>query len=177
MKDKKIKIIEMSKKIEEYRKDPIVIDYLELVGEYEKLIANSKHGVDKQTDDEILLNAIRYIKIKESNNIYVYMGSFLENYECDIEDGPKDYMVSKDNPNAYYRVYRNLELNSYQEGYEVGVLAAECEKFEQENIVIYPEETKCSYMDLRKDFFKTAISDSQENALKKVISLRCVPKK
>lgn len=177
---KKKSIIDMAKEIEKQKQNPIVIKYLELVETYEKLTKNPRTRLDRISDDELLSIVIWYGEIKESNNIYVYIDSFAKNYVCDIEHGANDYIVSKDSPKAYYRLYRNLELHSYQEGYDAYVLVDDCEKFERENIVIYPEGTNCStdyYANLRNEFFTTSILDSQENALKKVMSLRCVPKR
>ena len=129
----------------------------------------------KKTDEDLLYSALCSVRINETNNIYVYMGTFKKNHECDIEHGANDYRVNKNDPDADYRIYRNLEFMAYQDGYEIEIPIKECESFEQNHIVIYPQGTcLCDqyYLKLRDEFFDTAILDSQEKALEKIMTLK-----
>lgn len=110
----------------------------------------------KKTDEDLLYSALCSVRINETNNIYVYMGTFKKNHECDIEHGA-------------------LEFMAYQDGYEIEIPIKECESFEQNHIVIYPQGTcLCDqyYLKLRDEFFDTAILDSQEKALEKIMTLK-----
>lgn len=175
LKDKRTEVLKMGEAIEEYEQHPVVKKYLQLIKLYEENTTGRMYEFDKKTDSDLLYSSLCSVRINETNNIYVYMGTFEKSYECDIEHGANDYRVNKDDPNADYRIYRNLELMSYQDEYEVEVEIHDCEKFEQEHIVIYPQGT-CLYdqyyNQLRNEFFETAISESQETAVERVLAKR-----
>ena len=175
LKDKRTEILKIGEAIEEYEQHPAVKKYLELLEIYEKNTTGRMQGFDKKTDGNLLYSTLCSIRIDETNNIYVYMGTFERSNECDIVHGPNDYRVNKDDPKADYRIYRNLELASYQNDYEIEVPIKKCEVFEKEHTVIYPQGT-CLYdryyNQLKDEFFETAISESQEKAVERVLAKR-----
>lgn len=175
LQEKRTEILKLGESIELLEQNPTVKKYLELVNRYKKNTTGRMYEFDKKTDDDLLYSSLCSVRINETNNIYVYMGIFQKNYECDIEHGSTDYRVNEDDPNADYRIYRNLELMAYQDDYEIEVRIDDCERFEQEHIVIYPQKTSlCDqyYLKIRDEFFETSVYESQENALEKVLNLK-----
>jgi hypothetical protein len=175
LKDKRSEILKIAEDIKRYEQDPIVKKYMELIKLYKKNTTGCMNAFDKKTDDDLLNSALISVRINETNNIYVYMGTFKKRYEYDEEYCEDDYQVKKNDLLADYRTYRNLEFMSYQDDYEVKVPIEYCEEFEEEHIIIYPQGT-CGYdqyyLKLRNEFFDTAILESQEKALEKILSLR-----
>ena len=175
LQEKRTAILKLGEEIKLLEQNPTVKKYLELVNLYEKNTTGRMYEFDKKTDDDLLYSSLCSVRINETNNIYVYMGTFQKNYECDIEHGSTDYRVNKYDPDVDYRIYRNLELMSYQDAYEIEVQIEDCEKFEQEHIVIYPQNTSlCDqyYLKLKDEFFETSVYESQEKALEKVLNLK-----
>ena len=175
LQEKRTEILKLGEAIKLLEQNPTVKKYLELVNLYEKNTTGRMYEFDKKTDDDLLYSSLCSVRINETNNIYVYMGTFQKNYECDIEHGSTDYRVNKHDPDANYRIYRNLELMSYQDAYEIEVQIEDCEKFEQGHIVIYPKKTSLYnqfFLKTRDEFFKTSVYESQEKALEKVLNLK-----
>ncbi len=115
LKNKRTEVLKIGEAIEMYKQHPVVKKYLELLALYKKNTTGVMYEFDKKTDDDLLHSAITYLIINDTNNIYVYMGTYQKNHECDIEHGPSDYRVNDDDPHSDYRIYRNLELMAYQE--------------------------------------------------------------
>lgn len=115
LKNKRTEVLKIGEAIEMYKQHPVVKKYLELLALYKKNTTGVMYEFDKKTDDDLLHSAITSLIINDTNNIYVYMGTYQKNHECDIEHGPSDYRVNDDDPHSDYRIYRNLELMAYQE--------------------------------------------------------------
>lgn len=176
---KRAEILQLGQLIKQYEQDEKVQKYLELIDLYRKNTTGHLTGYDKKTDSDLLYSTLSSVRINSTNNIYIYMGTYKKNIECDIVHGSNDYRVNIRDPQADYRIYRNLELMSYQRNCEIEVPIKDCLKFEQEHIVIYPKGTSlCDqfYLKLHDEFFNTAIKESQEKALEKVLKLRHFPK-
>ena len=156
-KERSLKIISRKQELEN---DPKVQEYLKL----NNMIINSKcEQKIKQSNDEIIesiFNKYKY-SIRETNNIYVYLGTFVVSNEYDIVHRPSDIRVSYDDPKAQFRIYINLE-NNIEEIIKIN----DCDKFEEENNIIFPiTYNKRNYhYELQKEFSKDIIIDGQERA-------------
>ena len=175
LQEKRTAILKLGEEIKLLEQNPTVKKYLELVELYEKNTLGKMDEFGKKTDEDLLHSSLCSVRINETNNIYVYIGTFQKNYEYDIEHGSPDYRVNKNDPNADYRIYRNLELMAYQDAYEIEVQIDDCEKFEQEHIVIYPKKTSLYnqfFLKTRDEFFKTSVYESQEKALERILDIK-----
>ena len=71
-------------------------------------ITKSHSKVEELCDDELLEYVINNIGISNTNNIYVYMGTYQQNDNI-TEENPCDFIVSYDDSNADYRLYIDIE--------------------------------------------------------------------
>lgn len=165
-----------------YNNDDIRIKELEEkdnVKEYLDLLSKKKDRIkiidslDLSNEDDLIrmymsLFSIHRSEICETNNIYVYLGSYQKNYETDIEHGASDYSLKKDDPNVDYSVYKNLETEE-----EKIILINEKDEFEREHNIInlkgFFKENR--FYTLQSEFIKNCIENSQEEAVKKVLTL------
>lgn len=112
---------------------------------------------------EIYKKYERFIEEEDTNGIYVYYSTYMpSNYTYDeIEDGaPFEIEVSYENPNATHRYYYNLE------GLHVESISIEDQqKFEATHKVLYVD----NFYKLQQDFIVTAVKESQEKALSKIL--------
>lgn len=153
------------KRIRELQKDVNVQEFLELVNlEYESLPL-------KRVSRESLIESIFYqhlheIDEKDTNGIYVYLGTYKYTDEIDIVHLPHDLRVSYDSPVADYRVYQNIEEWSSK---QIPIL--KCEQFEKEHTILNPKVhiTSKGFYEIQKDFFIRAIKMNQESAKKMVL--------
>ena len=158
----------LNEAIELYEQHPIVIKYLNLKRKLE-LIAKSHSKVEELDDAELLEYVINNIGISNTNNIYVYMGTYQQNDNI-TEEYPCDFIVSYDDPNADYRLYINIESPDD----ERKIICTLQSDFEKQNIVLYPPQginSSTYFYEIRNMYFKTAINEGQENAIEKAIVL------
>lgn len=98
---------EMVKKIKELEKNRYVREYLSLVG-----LSNTKQKFITDTDDEIISQIydkyIHRIDERDTNGIYIYLGTFRYSSTADIVSLGDD-RVSYDDDRADYRLYQDLE--------------------------------------------------------------------
>lgn len=168
LKKQKLEKEEQNKKvrrIKELLKEPNVREYVELI--------NSIDGKIKQntlSDEEmILLIYRRYfhkIEEKDTNNIYVYLGTYAHSYETDIIHGSNDFRVNYDSPGAAYRSYINLE-----QLYEECIPIKYCDGFEKDHIILNPKSalTQTQYYKIQEEFFVKAVKTNQESAKKMIL--------
>ena len=153
------------KRIRELENDVNVQEFLKLTNlEYESLPL-------KRVSRENLIESIFYqhlheIDEKDSNGIYVYLGTYKYTDEIDIVHSPHDISVHYDSPVADYRVYLNIE-----EWYSKQIPILRCEQFEKERTILNPKVpiTSKGFYDIQKDFFIRAIKVNQESAKKMVL--------
>lgn len=118
---------------------------------------------EKTLASEIYYRYIHRIDRKDTNGIYVYLGTYRESYESDIVHCNGDIKVGYNNPDAEYRLYQDLEQNSV-----ITVPIKDCEEFEKSNRVIFPKGYNLckKYYEIQKEFFTEAITNSEEEACK-----------
>ena len=156
----------IAKRINELEENEFVKEYMELVS-----ILKNHEGKEIKTwnDNRLIESAYRSLihNIKETNGIYVYIGTYVLSNICDIIHGPSHYKVNRDDPKAEYRIYKNLENDEEQE-----ITINKCDVFEKKHKIIFP---KCSltrefFYKLQRQFFNIAIREGQEAACVKILS-------
>lgn len=155
-------------KKEELEKKPDVKEYINLL----EIIDSWDSNVQEKSDKQLLDKAVYSERIVESNNIFVYMGTYRISSEIDIVHGSSDNLVAKNDPSADYRIYSDIEKNSLDASIQVPI--SQCDKFEKENFVLYPNRryvTSEYYNLVREIFFETAVKSGQKKAIEKVISM------
>ena len=166
---KKIEINEYNKKvaeINELMKDEKVQKFLSLT-EMEIEETKEKNLSDKEIISKIYPKYLYEIKENETNNIYIYLGTYMYSNEIDIVHGSNDTRVEYNSQNADYRTYLNLEHQ-----FAKNIPIAQCPNFEKNNIIINPStffKTK-AYYDIQKDFFYKATIENQEEAKKYILT-------
>ena len=142
---------ELEKIREEYKKSTKSKErLLELKAKINMLEQNSN------VEMYLLIDVIVNNPITKTNNIYVDMGIF------SLENG------------KLCRKYRNIELLSNQQDYEVMVMKDEIKLFENENIIInlpLKKRDDKNYLKIKEQFYIDSINEGQENAIKKILSM------
>ena len=108
---KKLELDEHNKQvaeINELMKDEKVQKFLSLT-EIEIEETKEKKLSDKEIISKIYPKYLYEIKENETNNIYIFLGTYMYSDEIDIIHGSNDIVVEYDSPNADYRTYFNLE--------------------------------------------------------------------
>lgn len=161
----KTNTIELLKKIEELEQNEIVKEYLNLT---EQLKSIDYQEIIGRSNEDIMESAFRnhMYSIKETNGIYVCLGTFMMNNTYDIEHGPSDYRLKRDDPRAEYRIYKDIEKTD-----SIQIPINKCEKFESTHKVIIPKTslTEKYYYELQREFIKTAVKHDQEKACQRVL--------
>lgn len=153
------------KRIKELQKDPNVIEYLKLIN-----LVESDLKQIKTSDKEIIFSYYHHylhkIQKENTNDIYVYLGTYKNNEEVDIIHGSSDFRVNYNSSEADYRIYKNIEY-PYGERIPINM----CNEFEKNHIVIKPKSyfKEREYYEIQKDFFVHAIKKDQETAKKLIL--------
>ena len=121
----------------------------------------------EKTEEQIIMEIYkkyeRFIDEKDTNDIYVYYSTYMpSNYTYDeIEDGaPHQIEVSYSHPDATHRYYYNLESLDVE-----SVNIEDQSTFEQSHTVLYVD----NFYKLQEDFIVTAVRESEEKALSKIL--------
>lgn len=121
------------------------------------------------SDEELLDLSFRthQYRIKNTNEIYVCLGTFRLDSCCDIVHGPSDIRLKYDDPKAEYRTYRNIE-----DGYSKQIAIKNCPQFEVTHKVIFPETSRTDrfYYELQREFITAMIEEGQEVACAKILA-------
>lgn len=153
------------KRLRELENDVNVQEFLKLTNlEYESL--SLKRVSSESLIESVFYHHLHEIDEKDTNGIYVYLGTYKYTDEIDIVHSPHDIRVPYDSPVADYRVYQNIEECSSK---QIPIL--KCEQFEKEHTILNPKVpiTSKGFYDIQKDFFIRAIKVNQESAKKMVL--------
>lgn len=125
----------------------------------------------EKKESDVIMSAYKkyfhYIGADETNGIYVYVGSYMPNESFDdlsSEDSENEASfeveVDINDPRVTHRRYWNLE------GIWAKTIAVdECEEFERTHTVIYAD----NFSNLQREFIMTAVKESQEEAVSRVL--------
>lgn len=153
-------LISLKKRLEN---TDIVKSYFEVLKEIE---GYEDQSIVNETNKVLIDKITEKMKIKFSNDIYVYFGTYK-----DI-DG-KEYLVNEFDSSAQYRLYVDIEKHHSCAGIEVPI--DKCKEFEKNYIILKPKthaERKKMYDEARVTFFETCIVEGQEKAIEKVLKIR-----
>lgn len=158
---------EILKEVKELEQAENVKRYIELKNRLEQVNYEKIIG---ETEEQILERAFNSwtYAIQKTNEIYLCMGTFMIDSICDIVHGPSDIRLTRNDPRAEYRIYRNIE-----DGYPRQIPIRKCEEFEQIHKIIFP---KIDYLankyfyELQREFFSISITEGQEKACSKILS-------
>lgn len=122
----------------------------------------------EKTEEQIIMEIYkkyeRFIEEKDTNGIYVYVSTYtISDYTFEevMQGAPYQIEVPYDNPNATHRYYYNLE-GLHVESVNIEDIPA----FEQTHTVIYVD----NFYELQKEFILTAVKETEEKALRKVLT-------
>ena len=150
------KSLELKEKMSMLEQNSNVVKYLQFVEIYNRFIKKNQKSLCIRSNEDLLIDVIVNNPITKTNNIYVDMGIF------SLENG------------KLCRKYRNIELLSNQQDYEVMVMKDEIKLFENENIIInlpLKKRDDKNYLKIKEQFYIDSINEGQENAIKKILSM------
>lgn len=168
------KIIALRQKIEELENNPVVKEYLDTISEYEDNKAKHIDPIEKEEDSYFIRTAVSRTNITPRDDYYVYMGTYRYTHEIDIVHGANDIRVNRNDKDADYVVYSNLEAKSYSFDGTIEVPYSKADEFEKKHKIIIPENvfSRDSYFyKLQEEYYKTAILESEDKAIEKVNKL------
>lgn len=174
--EEKERLIDLSNKIKELKKLPVIQEYLESTKEYKQIRSKdyTNDGLENQPNSYFVRNAFSHLDITPRNDYFVYMGTYRHTTEVDIEHGANDIEVSRNDKSADYVIYYNLEARTHSIDSSVIIPYSEADKFESTHKIIFPKNTLFKekyFYDLQDEYYETAILGSQEEAINKINKL------
>lgn len=174
--EEKERLIDLSNKIKELKKLPVIQEYLESTEEYKQIRSKdyTNDGLENQPNSYFVRNAFSHLDITPRNDYFVYMGTYRHTTEVDIEHGANDIEVSRNDKSADYVIYYNLEARTHSIDSSVIIPYSEADKFESTHKIIFPKNTLFKekyFYDLQDEYYETAILESQEEAINKINKL------
>ncbi len=174
--EEKERLIDLSNKIKELKKLPVIQEYLESTKEYKQIRSKdyTNDGLENQPNSYFVRNAFSHLDITPRNDYFVYMGTYRYTTEVDIEHGANDIEVSRNDKSADYVIYYNLEARTHSIDSSVIIPYSEADKFESTHKIIFPKNTLFKekyFYDLQDEYYETAILESQEEAINKINKL------
>lgn len=155
-------------RLKELEQHPLVQEYLTLQREMEE------NSLKKITSENCLdfaskAYAMNSHHIKETNSIFVYLGTYKNSSSRDVLRGPESTRVKYNDPEAGYRVYVDLE-KQIVDALEISI--QNCNLFEQTHRIIFPKSYNIvrEFYDLQNAFILDAIELSQREAIKRVLA-------
>ena len=155
-------LIALKKRLEN---SDVVKSYFEVLKKIEEY---EDQSITKATNKVLIDKIIEKMKIKLSNGIYVYFGTYK-----DI--AYREYLVNEFDSSAQYRLYVDIEKPYSFAGIEVPI--EECEEFEKNHIILMPKnlgDRKRMYDEARVKFFETCIVEGQEKAIQKISNIKAM---
>lgn len=168
---KRNEVLEIQKEISELEETEGVKRYLELQDILQEKTTGRNTGFDRFTDEKLISIALGEINIIPDEEIYVYIGTYKYNREIDIVHCSNDVLVSRNNRDADYVIYQNLE-SKYNGIIEVPY--KEADEFETNHKIIFPQNVvsrEAYFYKLQAEYFETMILESPEIASIKINKL------
>lgn len=152
-------------RIDELKENPYVQEYLTLINKSKEI--DMDYLLDK-TEQQMIMSAFnqRIYEIKETNKIYVYLGTYQRGIGCDIEHGVNDYRVFRYDEKADYVEYRDLESRC-----SIEIPINDAFAFEKNNHIIIPDTflTENYYYRLQECFIEDLVKNGQKKAVCKIL--------
>lgn len=152
-------------RIKELEEDPNVSEYIYLMG-----LSKCSTALNYDNTDQVICSVynkyIYSIEEKDTNKIYIYLGTFRCSDNVDIVHSSYDIRVKYNDKKADYRLYQDLEQT-----FAKRVNIKDCDSFEKANTIINPTPyyKEKEYYNIQKEFFIKAIKNNQEDARKLVL--------
>ncbi len=166
LKRKNEEINRKNRRIQELEQDAKVREYLRL-----REIKSMRIKEYLETDIESLVEKVYYrytrcINVTDTNNIYVYLGTYKSSYDTDIEHGSNDIRVDYNDTSAEYRMFQDIELDS-----QIIIPISKCKDFESLHKIVYIKGYRlwARYYSIQKEFFTEAVKSSQEKACERIL--------
>lgn len=164
--NKKKYVLDLLNQIKELNKDETVIKYLNLLDEFNSI---DYIGILNFSLEDMLASSLRAHMhlIKETNNIYFYLGEFMLDNTNDFRFGPKDVKLDAGDSKAEYKIYINIENNN-----KIRIPINESKNFESKHKVIFSDQIQLNsaFINAQTEFIKTALEEGQEAACDKILS-------
>lgn len=170
-------IAKLRANIEEYENKPDVIEYLKMVEQLEK---KKNKNIEDKPNNYFIYDAIGVAPITPTNDIYVFIGAYENGNSSDINRNSRDHLVTIDNPNVDYVIYKNIELRQYSFNGTQMVHISKVKEFEETHNIIYPDNPyrgETFFRKLQEMFYMIAINESEEKAVESIKTFIKIPKK
>ncbi len=164
-------VLNIKREIALLEQDEKVQRYLKLLAILEEKTTKGNKNIDKYTDEKLLFLALKEIGISKDSEIYVYLGTYKYNMETSIVHGSPNILVSRNDPDADYAVYQNLE-SLHDEIEEIPYKYIP--EFEMKHKIIIPKtkvNRKAYFYKLQTLYFETMFSESLDAANEKINKL------
>ena len=165
------KILALKSKIEELENNSVVKEYLATIAEYKTNKAKHIDPIEQEEDSYFVRVAVSRTDITPRDDYYVYMGTYKYTHEVDIVHAPHDIRVNRDDKDADYVVYSNLEARTHSFDGTIEIPYSKADEFESTHKIIVPKNVvsrACYLYDLQEEYYETAILESEEKAIEKV---------
>lgn len=166
LKRKNEEINRKNRRIQALEQDSKVREYLKLRGIRETRIIEHLETNEESLVEKAYYSLIRSINEKDTNKIYVYLGTYKSSYESDVIHGSNDIRVDYNDPTSEYRMFQDIELDS-----QIIIPIDKCKDFESSNKIIYLKGYRLwgKYYSIQKEFFKESFKNGQEEACKLIL--------
>lgn len=172
--NEKNKILALKSKIEKLEKNPVVKEYLDTISEYEDSKSKYVNPIEKKEDSYFVRTAVNQTTITPREDYYVYMGTYKYNNEMDIIHAPNDIRVNRNDKDADYVVYYNLEARAHSFEGHVEIPYSKADEFELAHKIIVPKNVisrESYFYDLQEEYYETVILESEDKAIERINKL------
>lgn len=170
-KEAKVLLQDLKEKRKEQEQKPEVQEYLQLRKQIKEVTEKANAGVETDQTFFDTLTQYYFYGEEETNGIYVYMGTFCNKNESDIVHGSHVMQIPRNSyKNFGWNEYKDIEKHYAEASIEIP--RRETEKFEEENIVLFPEmqsDAQELYGLVQRMFFQYVIELGQEEAVTRII--------
>lgn len=102
------------------------------------------------------------------------MGTYKYNNEMDIIHAPNDIRVNRNDKDADYVVYYNLEARAHSFEGHVEIPYSKADEFELAHKIIVPKNVisrESYFYDLQEEYYETVILESEDKAIERINKL------
>ncbi len=153
------------KRVKELEKDPHVKEYITLMRKLDNNVKKTEYS-EAEIIASIYRKYISQIEDIDTNEIYVYLGTYTSSSEIDIVHGANDIRVRYDDPSADYRIYWNIE-----QSFAENIFLPQCKEFEETHVILNPSGyfKREAFYKIQQEFFVKAAQVNQKAAAKSLL--------